>query len=111
MDISQSREGRTGVLALSGPLDTMRAPGAGPGASLQALLFDLSGVPYVTSAGFRALLVVKQRAEPAGIGLALCGFNGVVAELFEASAFDSIFRIYPDRAGALLAIGETNAAE
>ncbi len=119
MQITESREGHTGVLALSGALDTMSAAAlstqaiafCGDGASgIRTLLVDLADVPYITSAGFRALLVIRKHTELASIGVALCGFNEVVADLFEASAFDSIFAIYPDRATALVAIAEPGPA-
>ena len=103
MDIIESRSGRADVLALSGALDTSSAPALSVRAialcnsGIRSILIDLNQVPYLTSAGFRSFIAIHRRAEQAGIGMALCGLNDVVHDLFEASGLLGSFRIYPDR--------------
>lgn len=113
MDIIESRVGRTGVLALSGALNTLSAPAltnrAIPlcGAGIRTILIDLDKVPHLTSAGLRSFIMINQRAQQAGVGMALCGLNEMVHDLFEVSGMLGIFRIYPDRAAAVAATDQT----
>jgi anti-anti-sigma factor len=112
MDIIESRIGQTSVLALSGALDTSSAPALSAqaialcDAGIRTILIDLDQVSYMTSAGFRSFIVIGRRAEQNGIGMALCGLNELVHELFEVSGLLSSFRIYKDRASALEAIDQ-----
>jgi anti-anti-sigma factor len=116
MDIIESHDGQTGVLAISGRLDTSGAPALAPRAitlcdiGIRALLIDLQQVDYLTSAGFRALIAIRRHTEQASIGMALCGLNDVVHDLFEVSGLLGRFRIYSDRASALAGIAKTDPA-
>jgi anti-anti-sigma factor len=116
MDIIGSRVGRIGVLALSGALDTSSAPALSVRAfalcdtDIRAVLIDLDQAPHLTSAGFRYLAIIKKRTEQTGIGMALCGLNELVHDLFEVSGFLGSFAVYPDRASALAALAELGAA-
>jgi anti-anti-sigma factor len=110
MDIIESRNGQTGILVLSGRLDTASAPNLLPraiaqcGTHIDTLLIDLQQIEYLNSAGFRALIAVKRRAEQVSIAIALCGLNRILHELFEISGLLGSFRTYPDAAAALAAI-------
>ncbi|HEY5230715.1 MAG TPA: STAS domain-containing protein [Galbitalea sp.] len=110
MDIIGSQVGRTSVLALSGALNTLSAPALSVRAialcdtGVHTILVDLGKVPHLTSAGLRALMVINKRAEQAGVGMALCGLNEMVHDLLDVSGMLDIFRIYPDRESALVAI-------
>ena len=112
MEIIESRIGQTSVLALSGALDTSSASTlteqavALCDAGIRTILIDLDQVSYMTSAGFRSFIAINRRAEQSGIGMALCGLNELVHELFEVSGLLGSFRIYPDRASALEATGQ-----
>jgi anti-anti-sigma factor len=61
------------------------------------VVIDLANIAYISSAGFRALLIAGKLAEEAEGKLALCGVAGEVRRLFEISAFDTTFQIYPTR--------------
>ena len=61
------------------------------------VVIDLANIAYISSAGFRALLIAGKLAEETEGRLALCGVAGEVRRLFEISAFDTAFRIYPTR--------------
>jgi len=115
VDIIESRVGQISVLALSGGLDTSSAPSLSVrairlcDAGIGTILIDLDKVPHVTSAGFRSFIAIKKRAEQTGIGMALCGLNELVRDLFEVSGLLGSFRIYPDRVSALAAIADPGA--
>jgi anti-anti-sigma factor len=112
MDITELHEGNTGVLALSGALDSSSAPAltirafALCDAGARAIIIDLDQVPHLTSAGFRSFIAIKRRAAETSIVLLLCGLNDVARELFEIGGMLGSFTIVPDRASALASIDD-----
>jgi anti-anti-sigma factor len=66
-----------------------------------AVLVDLSRVIYLTSAGFRALMVGAHEARKKAARLALCSISAQVRELFEMGDLLSVFTIYPSREEAI----------
>jgi anti-anti-sigma factor len=68
------------------------------------LVIDFSQVAYVSSAGFRVLLVSSRLAEQAKGALALSSISGEVRRLFDLSALTEMFTILPDRAQAVEAL-------
>ena len=57
------------------------------------MLIDLKQIQYISSAGFRALLIAhKQSVESKG-KLVLCGLSGEVRRMFELGAFLDLFTI------------------
>jgi anti-sigma B factor antagonist len=65
------------------------------------VLVDLKGIAYISSAGFRALLIANKAAADSTGTLALCGVEGEVARLFEIGAFTDLFLICPTRADGI----------
>jgi anti-sigma B factor antagonist len=61
------------------------------------IVIDLANIAYISSAGFRALLIAGKLAEDTRSRLALCGVTGEVRRLFDIGAFTSAFQIYPTR--------------
>ena len=61
------------------------------------VVIDLANIAYISSAGFRALLIAGKLIEETNGKLALCGVAGEVQRLFDISAFSSAFQIYPTR--------------
>jgi anti-sigma B factor antagonist len=61
------------------------------------LVVDLNGIIYISSAGFRALLVAGRCAEETNSVFALCGLSPEVQRLFDLGAFTDLFAIYPTR--------------
>lgn len=70
------------------------------------LVIDLKEVIYISSAGFRTLLIAARTVEQASGRLVLCGIVGQVKKLFDAAAFSDLFTILPtqDEAVALLRV-------
>ena len=68
------------------------------------LVVDFKDVDYISSAGFRTLLIASKAAEESGGRLVLCGINGEVRRLFEIGAFTEFFQILPSREEAAASI-------
>ena len=98
------------MLALSGRLDQSTA------GELEArcadevdkqttrLVFDVSELEYVSSAGLRVILATAKRLRGAGGGAAVCGATGVVAEVLAISGFASLLPVTEDPDAALAAL-------
>jgi anti-sigma B factor antagonist len=67
------------------------------------LVIDLKEVTYISSAGFRTLLITARSVENAKGKLALCGIGGEVKRLFDIAAFTELFTILPNRDDAVAA--------
>lgn len=68
------------------------------------LAIDLKDVIYISSAGFRTLLITGRAVEQASGRLVLCGIAGQVKKLFDAAAFSEIFTILPSLDEAVAAL-------
>jgi anti-anti-sigma factor len=58
-----------------------------------AIVVDLKNIAYISSAGFRALLIANRASAEKQGKLALCGVIGEVKRLFEIGAFTEQFLI------------------
>lgn len=65
------------------------------------LVVDMGDLKFMTSAGFRALLVAGKNAEKMNGSFVLCGVNESIHRLFELGGFLDLFPIYTDQKGAL----------
>ena len=61
------------------------------------LLIDLRNIAYVSSAGFRALLVARKLMDEAGGKVILCGMSRELRRLFEIGHFTELFVICATR--------------
>ena len=103
MDIETKSYGDVVVLAPAGRIDhtncerflqdidpqieACRAPGT-------QLVFDLSQIDYISSAGLRCFLVAAKRVQPRGGTMVIAQLTPVVKEIFDISRFSMIFPIY-----------------
>ena len=111
MEIAQERDGDVVVVRLSGRLDSSTAKAAEDGiataigsADQPRIVFDLSGLTYISSAGLRVLLVANKKLKQANGKMALCGLAAGVREVFSISGFDTILALYPGRSAAIAAV-------
>ena len=103
MEMTEVRDGGIASLDLKGRIDSSTA------GSLQerltglvrsgctGLILDFRHVAYISSAGFRALLIAAKQGQEARCALALCGLAGEVRRMFEIGAFDEVFTILATR--------------
>lgn len=111
MEISETKTGRTLVVAPCGRIDAASAPGFHERllgcieAGETSVLLDLAQLEYISSAGLRSLLSAAKRLQAGDGRFAVCALSGNVHEVFRVSGFDSIIDIHPDRATALQSLG------
>lgn len=68
------------------------------------VVIDLSGLSFMTSAGFRALLIAGRTASNTNSRFSICGMNAKVHQLFELGGFLDVFPIYDSVENALAAV-------
>ncbi len=97
MNINKKLDNGTLTIALEGRLDTITAP------ELEAelkksegtadkLVFDMSGLEYISSAGLRVLLSAHKSMIGKG-GMKITHVNEIVSEVFEVTGFSDILDI------------------
>ena len=95
MDIQKKLDGTTLTVTVTGHIDTVTAPQLEAELSLDAveeLVFDISGVAYVSSAGLRVFLsTYKTMAKKRG--MTIKGAQPAVLEVFKITGFASIFKL------------------
>jgi anti-anti-sigma factor len=112
MELATIQEGAVASVAVKGRLDSVGADLLKARVSqliesgTTRVVVDLSQVAYISSAGFRVLLVSARLAEQANGAFALSGIGGEVSRLFNLAAFTEMFTILPDRAQAVAALAK-----
>ena len=120
MNVSSRRFANAVVLAVSGRLDqdtceTFRvdlsrhvedsARGGG------AIVLDLSGLEYVSSAGLRCFMLASRQAKAQSGRIFVAALQPMVREIFEISHFNLVFQVFPTVREALGAVSpEASAA-
>ena len=103
MELNATQSQSTVVLAPRGRIDHMNADGfsralapyveaccsKGPG-----VLFDLSGLEYISSAGLRVLMLASKRIIPAGGRIGVAAPTAMVREILQISRFDLVFPVF-----------------
>jgi len=57
----------------------------------QRILFDMTEIRYISSAGLRVLLTAQKALKPKGTEIVLCGINDNVKQVIELSGFHALF--------------------
>lgn len=111
VSFTRDREGPITVLGVQGRIDSSTSVRFEQeldtvlGEPAEALVIDLSGMPYMSSAGLRVLLVTGRRCKAEGRRLVLCGLVESVRDVFHMSGFSTIFDIADTRADATARLG------
>jgi len=67
------------------------------------LVIDLSGLEYVSSAGFREFFLAGRRMSRDGGTLSVCSFQPQVKELFDIAQFMTAYAVHDTREAAVAA--------
>jgi anti-sigma B factor antagonist len=103
MEIVEEDAGEITVVEVKGRIDSNTAKVFGERLTTlirggrPRVLVDLKHIIYISSAGFRALLVAGRLAEQTKGTLALCSLSPEVQRLFDLGAFTDLFVIYASR--------------
>jgi len=107
LTIAEAHEGGACVVALTGRIDSTNADdlrkrlGSLIASGEKSIVVDLGQLIYLTSLGFRALVVTARDAERAAARFTLCGVTGHVRDLFEMGGMLDVFTIHPSRQEAV----------
>jgi anti-anti-sigma factor len=108
VDLREEHHGDVAVVDIQGRIDSTTALTLGErlagilGAG-KALVLDLRQLEYISSAGFRILLLAAKQADAAGRRLVLCGMSPKVRQLFDLGGFLDVFQISASREDAIVA--------
>src|SRR5262245_36557639 len=103
MEIAEQHRGDITIVEIRGRIDSNAAKAFGDRliglikAGRARLIVDLNHIVYISSAGFRALLVAGRLAEETNGTLVLCSLSTEVQRLFDLAVFTDLFVIYPSR--------------
>lgn len=110
MDLREDTSGDVTILEVTGRIDSTTAPVLGEKLTTSLttpkhrLVLDLRQLEYISSAGFRILLLAGRRAEETDARLVLCSVTGKVRQLFDLGGFLDLFVISDSREEAIRAM-------
>jgi anti-anti-sigma factor len=119
MNVVDRRYGNALVLELSGRLDQETCDAFRTDLSRyvdravrekNALILDMAGMEYVSSAGLRCLLMASRQMKAANGRILVAAMQSMVAEIFAISHFDMLFEVAPTVREALAAVSAEAAA-
>ena len=69
-----------------------------------AIILDLTGLEYVSSAGLRCFMLASRQAKAQHGRIVVAALQPMVAEIFEISHFNLVFQVFPQVREALGAV-------
>ena len=111
MDIQTERTDGTLVAKAEGRIDGVNARDfeealkAAISGDEKAVVMDLEGLSYISSAGLRVILLIAKTLRKREADFMLCSLSDPIREVFEISGFDKIIPVHASRADALATIG------
>lgn len=75
----------------------------------QKVVLDLSGIPYMSSAGLRVLMNAFKQCQQQQGAIVCAALQPVVQEVFRISRFDLVFQVFPTVAESLAQLSPTAA--
>ena len=112
MEVTETKRGKATVLAVKGRLDTAASN------ALQErwlgriqegdrwFVLDGSELAYVSSSGLRIILLAAKRLRDSPGGIAVCGLNPRIQQIFAVTGFEKLFPIRDSLNDALQALEE-----
>jgi anti-sigma B factor antagonist len=107
MHIGEQHKGDITIVEIRGRIDINTARPFGDKltdlikAGRKRMVIDLENLVYISSAGFRALLLAGRLAEESQGSLVLCSLSSEVQRLFDLGTFTDLFPIYSSREESL----------
>ena len=95
------------ILKIKGRIDTIRSSGLEAEVNQlfdngeNNLIFNCSGMDYISSSGLRVFLVAQKKAKAINGKLFLCEMQPAIQEIFRISGFSNLFRIFNTQEEAL----------
>ena len=118
MELNATQNNNIVVLAPRGRIDHLNAEAFGKAVAPHVeacnksgprLLFDLSALEYISSAGLRVLMLASKRAIPAGGRIGVAAPTTLVREILEISRFDLVFPVFDSVAAGLSTFADAPA--
>lgn len=106
-NFKEEQRGSLSILRLKGRLDAISSPGIEKQVSeciahgRHDILFDFSGVNYLSSAGMRMLLSTAKKLKALAGKLVVCSVNVNVMDVLKMSGFDHLLEIVQNEEDAL----------
>lgn len=99
MTIKVTKDGASAVLAIEGRIDTNTSPELQSEIlkafqSAKSVTLDFAAVPYISSAGLRALLIGQKTAASKGATMELINVSAAVYSILESVGFAKILTIH-----------------
>ena len=119
MNVTSRRFANAVVLAVSGRLDQDTCEGFRGDLSRHvessardggAIVLDLTGLDYVSSAGLRCFMLASRQAKSQAGRIYVASLQPIVAEIFQISHFNLVFRVFPTVREALAAVSAEAAS-
>ena len=101
MELKCENRGDIRVVHVAGRIDGSNADAFGlalrdmSGGGNHHLLIDMGAVPYINSAGLRAVLAAAKNQQKHDERCVICGLSGEVREIFDLAGFLNILQVYP----------------
>ena len=97
LKIDKTENGTKTIFKLEGKLDTITAPELEKELEdsldgVEELIFDFTGIEYISSAGLRVILNTQQQMLERG-EMKLVGVNEIIMDIFEGTGFVDILTI------------------
>lgn len=98
MKINKKQDGNSLKIELEGRLDTTTAPELDEVVKssidgVTDLVFDMTGLEYISSAGLRVLLSAQKAMGKVNGNMVVKNINDVIQEIFEVTGFIDIFTV------------------
>lgn len=109
MEVTESRAGSATTLKIVGRVDSSVAKALEQkvleiASRDGAIVVDLGGMHYVSSAGLRSFIILAKQARIKNQTIALAGMSDEVSEIFEISGLLELFKIYDSVEAAVAAL-------
>ncbi len=107
MDITILDSGEVKIVALEGKLNTSTSPDLEADLKLlledgaKKILFDLSDLAFTSSSGLRVIMATGISLQGVEGEIRVCALNDVVADIFDMSGLDTMFKVFETKEAAL----------